>query len=160
LLTPSLQATEPIRALPPGRRPWHISSLFYPAFFGGALAVAALAWENSVRLGTPASTRRWIAIFGISGIVASVVASYVLYGNDYGQAARLGYRVVGAVTFGVLYRILKPFDRLYAFRTPAESDTMYDKMWGPGLLAVFGGGLIQLGIVFGGMAIIHAVAGS
>jgi hypothetical protein len=160
LLRPSLQDVAPIRALEPGDRPWRLGSMFYVAFFGGALAVAALAWENSRRLGTPPDRRRWVFWLGVAGVVASIVVSYLLYGNDYSSAARLGYRLVGALTFGALYRLLKPDDRLYTFRSPSAHEDDYDSLWGPGLLAIFAGGLVQLGLVFGGMAIIHSAVGS
>ena len=148
-----------MRPLAKGERPWRLGSQLYVGFFGGALAVAAIAWENSRRVGAPRETQKWIVIVGALGVVASVIVSYMLYGNDFGSAARLGYRIVGVLTFGVLYKLQRSADRVYSFRSPSDHEHDYDSMWGAGLVAVLAGGLLQLGIVFGGMALIHSIAG-
>jgi hypothetical protein len=156
LLRPSLQD---VRNLPAGGRPWRLSSQFYVAFFGGALAVTALAWLNAVRLGATRDTRRWILVTGTVGVVVSIVVSYIFFGDDYGSAARIGYRVVGVVTSIVLYRLQRSADRVYQFRTPGSDDEQYDRMLAPGLVAVLAGGVVQLGIVFAGMSLIDRIIG-
>ena len=158
LLTPSLQETGRVDALPRGERPWRLSSQFYVAFFGGALAVAALAWVNAGRLRADDAVRKSIVAAGALGVVVSVVASYLLYGNDAGSSARFGYRIVGVGLSLVLFKLQKSADRVYSFRTHAPEDELYDSMVRPGLLAVIVGGLLQLGIVFGGIALIGKVA--
>lgn len=160
LLTPSLQESANVHALPPGERPWHLSSLFYPAFFGGALAVAVLAWMNSVRLDTPDMTRRWIVVIGTAGVVTSAVVPYLINGGHLDSTTQLGYRIVGALTFAAVYRVLRSANRLYTFRSPAAHEEMYDSLWAPGLTATLVLGALQLGIVFAGVAIIRGVAGS
>ena len=159
LFAPSLQDEARIEPLTEGERPWHLSSQFYVAFIGGALAVTAIAWLNAKRLRAPGETRRWILILGALGVVASVVVSYVLYGNDFGSATRIGYRVVAVLLAGAFYKLLQPADRVYSFRSPDDEDEQYDSMWVPGLIATFVGGAIQLGIVFAGIALIDAAAG-
>jgi hypothetical protein len=153
-LTPSLQDAAPVRALGRGERPWRLSSQLYVGFFGGALAVAALAWVNARRLGASRQTQWWIVGVGVVGVVASVVVSYLLYGDDLGRSARIGYRVVGVLAAGALYKLQAAADRVYSFRAPGDDDEQYDSMWGPGLLATFAGGLLQLGIVFAGISLI------
>lgn len=140
-----------------GGRPWRLTSQFYVAFFGGALAVTALAWLNAGRLGATREVKRWILVAGTVGVVASVVVSYIFSGDDYGSAARIGYRVVGVVTSIVLYRLQRSADRVYQFRTPGSDEDQYDRMLAPGLVAVLVGGVLQLGIVFAGMSLIHGI---
>ena len=159
LLAPSLQAEARVVRPPAGERPWRLSSQVYVGFFGGALAVAALAWANARRLHAPRETQRWIVVLGGLGVVVSVVVSYVLYGDDFGRSARLGYRIVGVLLAGALYKLQEPADRVYSFRTPGDDDEQYDPMWAPGLLATFVGGAAQLALVFAGMGLLDAVAG-
>ena len=159
LLAPSLQEHAPVRALRRGERPWRLGSQFYIAFFGGALAVTAIAWLNARRLGASRDTERWILILGALGVLVSIVASYLLYGGDFSSASRIGYRIVGVVLFGALYKLQQPADRVYAFRQPGEDDDQYDRLWGPGLAATFGGGLVQLLLVLAGIAALDAVFG-
>jgi hypothetical protein len=154
LLRPSLQD---VRSPAEGGRPWRLTSQFYVAFFGGALAVTALAWLNAGRLGAAREVKRWILVSGLIGVVASVVVSYIFFGDDYGSAARIGYRVVGVVTSIVLYRLQRSADRVYQFRTPGSDEDQYDRMLAPGLVAVLVGGVLQLGIVFAGMSLIHGI---
>jgi hypothetical protein len=157
LFAPSLQEEGRVEPLAAGERPWQLSSQFYVAFFGGALAVTAIAWLNAKRLRATEETQRWILILGALGVVASVVVSYLLYGNNFGSATRIGYRVVAVLLAGAFYKLLQAADRVYSFRSPAPEDEQYDSMWGPGLLATFVGGAVQLGVVFAGMALIDAV---
>jgi drug/metabolite transporter (DMT)-like permease len=159
LFAPSLQDEARVEALTEGERPWHLSSQFYVAFIGGALAVTAIAWLNARRLRAPEETRRWIVILGVLGVVASVVASYLLYGSDYSSATRLGYRVVAVLLALAFYKLLQPADRVYSFRSPVGEDEQYDSMWIPGLIATLVGGAILLGIVFAGISLIDAVVG-
>lgn len=156
LLRPSLQD---VRSPPAGGRPWRLSSQFYVAFFGGALAVTALAWLNAARLGATRETNRWILVTGTVGVLVSIVVSYIFFGNDYGSAARLAYRVVGVVTSLVLYRLQRSADRVYQFRTPESDDEQYDRMLAPGLVAILAGGVVQLAIVFAGMSLIDRIIG-
>lgn len=154
LLRPSLQD---VRDPAAGGRPWRLSSQFYVAFFGGALAVTALAWLNAGRLGATTEVKRWILVTGTVGVVASIVVSYMFFGDDYRGAARIAYRVVGVVTSIVLYRLQRSADRVYSFRTPRSDDEQYDAMLGPGLVAVLAGGVLQLVIVFAGMSLIDGI---
>jgi hypothetical protein len=155
LFAPSLQDVAPVRPLDEGERPWRLGPQFYVGFLGGALAVAALAWVNARRLGASREVERWIVVVGAVGVVASVIASYILAG----QGLHIGYRIVGVLVAGSVYKLQQPADRVYSFRQPGDGDDHYDSMWVPGLVATVGGGLLQLAIVFGGIALIEAAAG-
>jgi hypothetical protein len=125
-----------------GSRPWRLRSQFYVAFFGGALAVAAIAWFNSERLGMPASAKRWIPLIGLAGLVASVVAA-VMVGTDFSGAQRLIVRVSGVAAFGLLYLLQRTPDRVYHAFGEGDEDAIYDSLWTPGLAATFGLGIVQ-----------------
>jgi hypothetical protein len=157
LLAPSLQGEARVEPLTAGRRPWQLTSQFYVAFFGGALAVAAIAWVNAQRLRAPRETQRWILVLGGLGVLASVIVSYLLYGSDFRRATRFGYRIVAVLLAGALYKLQESADRVYSFRAPGGEGDQYDRMWGPGLLATFVGGAAQLVIIFVGVALLDAV---
>jgi hypothetical protein len=159
LFAPSLQGEARVEPLTEGERPWQLSSQFYVAFIGGALAVTAIAWLNAKRLRASSETQRWILVLGALGVVASVVVSYLLYGDNFGSATRIGYRVVAVLLAGAFYKLLQPADRVYSFRSPVPEDEQYDSMWVPGLIATFAGGAVQLGIVFAGIALLDTVLG-
>jgi hypothetical protein len=156
LLAPSLQDVRLAR-LGDGERPWRLSSQVYVAFVGGALAVAVIALDNARRLGAPQKTQRWIIALGALGVAVSVIVSYFL--DDFGSSSWIGYRVVGVLLAGALYKLQQPADRVYSFRTSGDEDQQYDSLWGPGLVAALGGGLVQLGIVYAGVELIHALVG-
>lgn len=158
LFTPSLQHAPRVRALPRGDRPWRLGSQLYVGFFGGALAVAAVAWENSRRLGAPAETRRFVVVLGVLGVAASVVVAYLLYGKGLG-GVRVGYRVVGVLAFGALYKLQEGADRVYSYRAPGGDDEQYDSLWVPGLVAAVAGGLVEAGIVFAGVVALRGAFG-
>jgi hypothetical protein len=158
LFAPSLQDVATVRPLDEGERPWRLGPQFYVGFFGGALAVAALAWVNARRLGASRDVERRIVVVGVVGVVASVVVSYVLFGQGASQGVHVAYRIVGVLAAGALYKLQQPADRVYAFRQPGDDDH-YDSMWMPGIVATVGGGLLQLGIVLAGIALIDAVVG-
>ena len=125
-----------------GNRPWRLGSQFYVAFFGGPLAVAAIAWFNAERLGMPSSARRWIPAIGLAGLVASVVAA-VAIDTDLGGAQRLIVRIAGVAAFGLLYLLQRAPDRVYHAFNEGDEDALYDSLWGPGLAATFGLGILQ-----------------
>ena len=146
LFQPSLRGVRRKR-LAEGERPWRLGSQFYVAFFGGPLAVAAIAWFNARRLGMP-SARTWlIPAVGLAGLVATIVAALVV-DADLGDSQRLVARIAAVATFGVLYLLQRAPDRVYhAFADGDDEEHMYDSLWGPGLAATFGLGILQLGIL-------------
>lgn len=140
-------------ALEEGRRPWRLGSQFYVAFFGGVLAVSAIAWLNARRLGVSPQRRRLIAVVALAGLVGVIVV-VLLFGGDVASSQRLLARLVAVGAFGVLYALQMSADRVYHAFEGGDEDDLYDPMWTPGLAATFGLGLVQAGIVAAVLAVV------
>lgn len=145
LLAPSLAD-----AARPGarRRPWRLASQFWVAFFGGPLGVATIAWLNARRLELDRRARLAIAATGVAGLLVGVALALALRAADLASGARLATQAAGVLAYGILYRIQKPGDRVYAFYGTREED--YDSLLGPGIAAVVGLGIptvVGLGLV-------------
>lgn len=129
------------------RRPWRTGSIFYVAFFGGILPAAVLAWINAERLPVSRERRLAVAALGFLGLVATVVVP-LLADVGRGDGIRIASRIVGVVGFVAIWWLLKPADRVYATFGPPDEEEAYESLWRPGLLATFGLGLVQAGIVY------------
>ena len=144
LFAPSLAGARR-HALRPGERPWRLGSEFYVAFFGGVLAVTAIAWLNARRLGL-APARQWLILgLGATGFVVMLIVLAVL-DFEPGRAYRFAGQITGVIVFVVYYAIQKEGDRVYS--TFAPDDAEYDSLWIPGLIAVIVGFLAQLAVIF------------
>lgn len=141
LFAPSLTQSER-RELPPGQKPWRLSSQFYVAFFGGPLAVGAIAYLNGKRLGLPQARRAAIVGLGIAGFVAALVAGAVLLDSGGDRTPRLTLAVAGIAAFLAARELQKDADRLYGLNS--NEDLAYDSLWVPGLVAVFLLGIFSL----------------
>ena len=141
LLRPTLQGRGARPADAP--RPWRLGSIVYVAFFGGALAAAAISLLNSRRLGQPAITQAAIAALGIAGFAAVLVVA-ALVGDD---SLRIPIRAVALVAFGGMYLLQRSADRVFHFHQREEEP--YDSLWGPGLAAVFTLGIAELAAAHG-----------
>ena len=121
-------------------RPWRLGSQVYVAFFGGALAVTAIAILNARRLGLPAKTQWIMGAVGAAGLAGAllVVASI---GGDSGSSARVPARIVALAAYGLLYLLQRRADRVYHFH--AKSGDPYDSLLGPGLIACFTLGIVE-----------------
>ncbi len=141
LLTPSLGGHGPADARG-GPRPWRLGSQVYVAFFGGVIAVTAIAFLNALRLN--ADRRRRIAILaaGAAGLAACIVFA-ALYGDEVdGSGLRLGTRAISLVAFGGMYLAQRSPDRVYHYYTGNVSDDDdYESLWVPGLIAALVGGI-------------------
>jgi hypothetical protein len=129
----------PASAKPPYAVPWMV----YPAFFGGAPAVALLAALNGPRLG--ASRARQILVYaGCLAIlvVRLIVVAWLGPGSVYhavlnGAAGLLGWAVVHAA-HGTLFR-------LHLMRHNGSTSSMVV----PGIIAVLAGNAIEAALTYG-----------
>ena len=97
LLKPTLQGS---RARPAGARaPWRLGSIVYVAFFGGALAAAAISVLNARRLGQPSSAQAAIGAIGLAGFAAVLVVASLVDADS----VRIAIRAVGLVAYGGMF---------------------------------------------------------
>jgi hypothetical protein len=119
-------------------RPWRLTSQTYVAFFGGVIATTVIAFLNAGRLGTGPDKRRLILAVGAAGMVLSAVVIRLLATGD-SSGLRVAIRVVAVACCLLQLRLQRPMDRAFQLR---GSD--YGRLWGPGLAAVFGCGLLEV----------------
>lgn len=142
LLTPTLTGQRaPQRE---GGLPWRLGSQVYVAFFGGVMAVTAIAYYNARRLGLKGKALALILVTGAVGLVAALVAVGLIGGE--GSAARLPARVVALAAYGVLYLIQRRADRIYHYHS--RLDDPYESLFRPGLIAVFSVGILEAVLIF------------
>lgn len=138
LFAPSLQEEAPasLRSLP-----WRVGSQFWPAFFGGSLAVGSLAYVNGRRLGLSRERQRWILISTLAAFLLTLgVLSYVVtLPPNLRVWGRRATQALGVVLYLVLARIQQPADRRHQL-----FGGQYARMWGPGFLAVLGSAAVTL----------------
>jgi hypothetical protein len=125
-------------------RPWSVKPQLFVAFFGGVLALGAIAWQNSGRLGMAPSRRRLIVVTCGVCFVAVVVIGAVLFGmgtdSDATRQARLGSRLVAVGAYLVCERLQRPWERAYRLR---RGDNAFESLWKPGIAAVVVLGVVQ-----------------
>lgn len=148
LLQPSIPANPP----PVLRKPWRVRSQVWVAFFGGILAVTAIALLNARRLGIDAR-RRWL--MGAAGAVAFTIllvlwlrqpdaADYVTFLRE-GRELRIAARVIAVVLYLVLAALQRRAEQHYLVFAGGE----YGSLWKAGLLVTFTLGILQLLLVAG-----------
>jgi hypothetical protein len=128
----------------PMYKPWRLGSQVYVAFFGGPLAVGAIAAYNSITLGMPRSARFAIAAIALAA-EAAFAAAILLTETD---STRLISIVAGLAAFGGVYLIQRSPDRVYHFHT--DEDEPYDSLFGAGLFAVIVARIFE-GILYAGV---------
>jgi hypothetical protein len=121
-------------------RPWRLMPQAYVAFFGGVIATTVIAFLNARRLGVVASKRRLILALGAVGlVVAAVVLTFLTDDTSTSSGIRVAIRVVAVATCLAQLRIQQPMDRAFQLRS-----SEYASLWGPGIAAVIGGGLVEV----------------
>jgi hypothetical protein len=120
-------------------RPWRLMSQAYVAFFGGVIAVTVIAWLNARRLGVGAARQRLILGVGAISLVVSAAVVVLMTGDDADSGLRVVTRVVAVLCCLVQLRLQRPMDRAFQLR-----GTDYKSLWGPGIAAVIGLGLLEL----------------
>lgn len=127
-------------------RPWRLGSQVYVAFFGGAPAAAAIAFVNARRLGVPSRGRWAILALGVLGLAGSVaVAAAIGTDGDSTSGARVGARVAALAAWGGMYLLQRTADRVWSYH--ARDGDPYASLWGPGLLAVVPGAIVQAALI-------------
>lgn len=142
---------------PDAPRPWHVNSQFWVAFFGGVVSLTLISWLNSVRLGMPDRDRTKLAVSGVLAFAAATaVAVGLLLSPEVDVAPRtlrIVFRGVAVVLYFYHAAVQRPADRRHAYL----SDDEYASLWGPGLLAVVVGSVIQLVLVGAALLLSGAV---
>jgi len=139
LLAPTLGDHRPRSADAPA--PWELGSQVYVAFIGGALAVTAIAYLNSQRLGAPRRARVMIVVIGLLSFAAIlIVAALIGQEEDLPAGARVALQLVAVAGWGLMFLIQRPYERIFE----AFADTEHPSLLGPGLVAVLTLGAIQL----------------
>jgi hypothetical protein len=138
LFTPTLQG-HPVS--PARKLPWRSGSLFWPAFFGGSLAVGVLAWVNGRRLGLAPARQRLIlpATAFASLLSVAAFAYFMTEPHDDRIWGRRAVQACGVVLYLALVRILQPADRRHQL-----FDGHYASLWIPGLLSILGSAAVIL----------------
>lgn len=122
--------------------PFNLGSLLYVGFFGGPLALGAIAWIQARRLRLPAPVQRllWVlCLTGIAGVgatvlvVDSVEAFSEIRTNLLFRRANNLWGLLGWMT---VERLLGGADRRYAVRDTHDEEPR-SSLWVPGLAAVF-----------------------
>ena len=124
-----------------GYKPWRVQSQFWVAFFGGIVAVTAVAFINSGHLGMSARSRGAILAAGAAALAVWVALAVWLV-DENAQNLRIAGRILAVVLFLVLARMQRPADARYQLFGAGE----YAALWGVGIPASIIGGLAQAGI--------------
>jgi hypothetical protein len=139
LLQPTLAGHE---RRPSQYKPWRLSSQVYVAFFGGALAVGAIGFYNSITLGMPVRAR--LAIVGMA--LAAEAALFAIVAATDTDEVRLVSIVAGLVAFGGAYLLQRSPDRVYHYH--ADDDEPYESLFGAGVIACIVARLIEAAVIF------------
>jgi hypothetical protein len=124
-------------------RPWRLKSQIYVAFFGGPIACTVIAFLNARRLGVDAAERRTILVAGAIALTVST-AAYIfledLLGSEdpYAMVPTIAATAIAMICSLIQQRRQRPMDRAFQLRG-AE----YRALWGPGIAATIGGGILD-----------------
>ena len=133
LLRPSLQEHE---APPPtAAKPWRVGSQVYVGFFGGALAVGAIAFVNTYRLRLPDRSRLFVVLATLAG--AAATGTMLALG-----VARPSWQVGGVVTYGLAYLVQRRADRAFEYYGGE-----HDSLVAPGIVAALVGWFLGINLI-------------
>lgn len=148
LLQPSVSGNP----APAGPKPWRVRSQVWVAFFGGILAVTAIALLNAKRLGID-KQKRWL--MAAAGAVALTILlalwlrapsapDFVTFMRQAREMRMYG-RVIAIVLFLILATLQKPAERHYLVFAGGD----HASLWKAGLIATFTLGIVQPLLVAG-----------
>ncbi|MDP9022581.1 MAG: hypothetical protein M3N57_07770 [Actinomycetota bacterium] len=148
LLQPSIAARGVPGAL---ESPWDPRSMVYVAFFGGVIAITAIAYLDAQRLAVSVRDRHRIIAIGAVAFAAVLLLALPLAPQGAGLFAsarpvRFLGRGVAILAHLVFVRLLAPAARAFEIR-----DGEYASLWRPGLTAAALGGFAQailVGLLF------------
>jgi hypothetical protein len=125
-----------------GAQPFRLGSQVYPAFFGGALALGAVALWNSSCLGQPRRARVAIAAIVLAA-EAALIAVTAAFLDESSRFASIG---AGLVAYGGAYLVQRSADRVYHYH--ARDEEPYASLLGPGILVVVVARLVETPILY------------
>lgn len=131
------------RTRTPRKRPWHLQSQFWVAFFGGVPAITIITYINAGRLGMPERKREWIAAIGVLATIAFAAAAAIVGSPAERSALRIGGRVLAVVIYLLFAAMQRPADRHYLTLGSGE----YAPLWNAGLVAILAGVVMNMAIV-------------
>jgi len=134
LFTPS------VRTGPAAGEPYHGSSLIYPAFFGGPLALLPFARRSAEQLNLPDQDVLRVTLVCLGSLLAVAVAAVVLVRNGLSERApRLAVQAGGLLAYAVVTRMMRGAQRRHELRQGAFAKLSF---W-VGLAACIGLGIAQ-----------------
>ena len=136
----------------PREKPWRVRSQIWIAFFGGILAVTAIAILNAKRLGMD-QRKRWL--MAAAGLVAMAIllalwlrlpaaTDYVTFLKQ-GRELRIYARVIAVALFLLFAAMQKRAESQHLVFAGGE----YASLWVAGITATFVLGILQLLLVAG-----------
>jgi hypothetical protein len=135
LLRPSLAD----RRIDAGRPlPFRLGSQVYVAFFGGALALGAIAGWNSWALEQPRRAQALIAAVALAAEAGLLLVVAFALDGDAGRIAGIG---AGLVAYGAAYLIQRSADRVYHYHS--REDEPYGSLLGPGIVVVVSARIVE-----------------
>ena len=124
--------------------PWRLTSQVYVGFFGGALALGAIAFLNSAMLGMSYAAR--VAIVAVALAAEAAFATFLALTGI--EEIRIASTVAGLAAYGGAYLIQRSADRVYHFH--AQDDEPYQSLVLPGLVAVISARVFET-LLIGGL---------
>lgn len=130
--------------------PFRSRSLYYVAFFGGAVACTVVAMEQAARLRVP-KKRLVLGLIGLSAVLVPALVVLVGTGESLDPGNRLvrwWFRGFGLGACWLQLRELGAAEEAYQMSVEVPAgDEIRSSLWGWGLMAVVIGGLIQMVLV-------------
>ncbi|GAA2385719.1 hypothetical protein Cme02nite_72660 [Catellatospora methionotrophica] len=117
-----------------GTPPWRPSSIVYPAFFGGALAVTILGVLNARRLSLGRNQQLAVAAAGLAATAVRLAVT-VYFGTGVGRPVGV---ILALAVWGLVTMTQKQAFRAYEYGDGEPASLLW-----PGLAAAIGCGLLE-----------------
>jgi hypothetical protein len=95
--------------------------------------------------------QRWmIGVAGAVGVLALITyAVTVVAGGELDRGVRLGAQLIGLAAWAPMFLLQRSWDRVHRIFGPDDDDDAYESLWGPGLVAVIAGNILQAALLGG-----------